>query len=81
MDEITFDTDPKARSLGRRIRERRCQLGMSQEVLALAIGTSQATVSRAEKGLAWLPTSSFLRLRVALGLTEDEFQAWMEVAA
>lgn len=43
MDEI-------ARAIGRRIRERRLLLGLTQEDLAAAVGVHQTTVSEWERG-------------------------------
>lgn len=44
--------DPLAREIGRRIRERRRMLGLSQIDLACHIGVDQTAVSKWERGLA-----------------------------
>jgi transcriptional regulator with XRE-family HTH domain len=81
METTPHLTDKVTRDVGLRIRTRREALGITQVQLAEMIGTSQATVSRAEKGQVWLPTASFLRVKAALGLTDDEFQDLLRGAA
>jgi transcriptional regulator with XRE-family HTH domain len=56
-------------SIGRRIRERREQLGWSQHELAIAAGSNQSTIDRLERGQT--NTSKHLtKIMVALGLDD-----------
>lgn len=80
MDEITF-ANPAARRLGKRIRTRRVTLGMTQDQLAETSGVAQGTISRIERGDRMPTLTTLMKLRGALGLTEDQFAEWLEVAA
>ena len=75
-------TDPRARRIGRRIRERRTQLlEMTQVEFAEAFGLSQAAVSQWESGQRLPSLPSLMKLRGALGLSDEEWLDWVELAA
>lgn len=57
-----------ARELGRAVWRRRRELGMGQEELAKAIGTSQARISRIERGLDNPTLQTLERLKDVLGI-------------
>ena len=80
MDSITF-TNPAARRIGKRIHTRRAELGLTQDELAATSGVTQSAISRIERGAAMPSLTTLLKLRMALGLTDDEFNAWLEVVA
>lgn len=61
------DTDA-LRAFGQRIRERRVELGLSQEALADRAGLHRTYVSAVERGIRNLTLTSILRLAVALDL-------------
>ena len=81
MDTEPRLASPAARSLGRRIKKRRIELGLTQDQLADASGVPQGTISRVEQGQSLPTLPNLLKLRVALGLTDDEFNAWLEAVA
>lgn len=57
--------------LGRRIRERRAEICLSQETLAERAGISVDTVGRIEKGSAAMSIKIFMRLVRELGMDAD----------
>ncbi|WP_212748774.1 helix-turn-helix transcriptional regulator [Nocardia cyriacigeorgica] len=66
-----YEAEKRAVELGRAIRERREDLGLSQTELARRAGTSQAAISRLEAG-EHVPTLNLLdRLAAALDATVD----------
>jgi transcriptional regulator with XRE-family HTH domain len=65
--------DPSASLIGRAVRVRRIELGLTLEALARSAGVSAATISRIERGLA-VPTSA----RTIHGLTNA--LAWPRTA-
>lgn len=81
MTTTTAFTDPRARKLGRRIRAKREDLNLTQTQLAHLAGTQQAAISAWERGRKRPTLTNLVKLRNALGLTEDEFAEWIEVAS
>ena len=72
-------TDPAARRLGKRIRARRAELGMTQLKLAEISGLSQSSISTWEAGRKRPNIDSLVSLRDALGVTPAEFADWIEL--
>lgn len=64
-------------TIGRRIKERRKELGLSADALAQRIGKSRATVFRYENGeIEKLPIDVAKPIAEALGLTLAELLGW-----
>lgn len=61
-----------AREIGRRVRERRLLLGLTQREVADAVGVSREQVSKWEKGAKHLSLGSLLLLGPALGVDPGE---------
>lgn len=80
MNTPTF-TDPRARRIGRRIKSKRKALGMTQDQLADTADLSQGAISKWEAGDATPTLASLLKLRAALGMTDDEFSALIDEAS
>jgi transcriptional regulator with XRE-family HTH domain len=82
MSQVRPKTAPQI--VGNNISTRRKSLGITQEVLALAIGYSRRQVGRIERGEVSLPTEllpaigQVLKLNNPLVLTrEDVFEQWL----
>lgn len=58
---------------GERMRMLRIEAGLSQDELADVAGSSQATISRVEKGLQNMSEPLKVKVADALGLTPEEF--------
>jgi len=69
------------RSLGQALRERRVQLGLSQEALAEAVGVSPRSVTRWEQGRAVPHPDYRRRLARLIGLDPGARRAWTGPAA
>lgn len=67
--------------LGRDIKRRRKQLGLSQSKLAELSGIGQGHISQIENGSRRPNLATLHKLREALGLPPDEFADWIEKAA
>lgn len=64
-----LDAKAKAWFYGELLRERRKELGLTQQELAGRVGRERTYINRIEKGETDLQLSSFIRLTEALGLT------------
>lgn len=80
MSDIEF-TNPAARRMGKRICARRTELGMRQVDLAEASGVAQGLISRLESGQHFPTLQTLIKLKRALGLTDEQFAEWVEVAS
>lgn len=70
-----------ARILGERVRERRLQLGLSQERLAEGTALHWSFIGRIERGQANLTLRNILRLAEALGMDPGDLVAGLRSAS
>lgn len=63
-------------NLGRRIKERREALGMSQEVLSVSLGQTRASIANIEAGRQRVMLHDVPALARALGWTARQLMAW-----
>lgn len=75
MNAITRRPDPTDELVGRRIRERRRELKMSQTRLGQAIGVSFQQIQKYEKGTNRISASKLNRVAEALGVEPGYFYA------
>lgn len=68
-ERAEFDAKACAWYYGEMLRERRKELGITQQELAENVGRERTYINRIEKGETDLQLSSFLRLATALGIT------------
>lgn len=68
-ERAEFDAKARAWYYGEMLRERRRELGITQQELAESVGRERTYINRIEKGETDLQLSSFLRLATALGIT------------
>lgn len=64
-----FDAKARAWYYGEVLKDRRKEIGMTQNELAQRIGCKRTYINRVEKGETDLQLSSFLRIAKALGIT------------
>jgi transcriptional regulator with XRE-family HTH domain len=63
--------------IGKNIKAKREQLGITQEDLALALGyKSKTSINKIEMGLADVPRAKLPAFARALGVTPDELSGW-----
>lgn len=73
-------TPQRTARLGHRIRDRRVELGLTQDQLAEISDVSQGAISRIEHG-ASPSLASLQRLRSALALPDSEWLLWLDLLA
>ncbi|MGJ7905507.1 helix-turn-helix domain-containing protein [Actinopolyspora sp. H202] len=71
---------PRARTLGKELRERREQRGLSLVSTGAAVGWSKAKVSRVERAETGITEADVSALLVALGVTGDEREQLLKMA-
>ena len=70
----------RALTLGHSVARLRGKKSMSQHSLADAIGESQSTISRVEKGLLWPDINKLIKICRVLGVPHMQFLSGMEEA-
>lgn len=78
MPRSTSRTSP-THLFGRRVRARRLEIGLSQEVLAEAAGLHRTYVGSVERGERNIALVNIVRLAGALGVDPAELVAGLEV--
>lgn len=83
MDVGTTLTDERERAtrLGKRIKNRRRDLGITQVQLAEIIGTTQSAVCKWELGYRLPSIANVARLKRGLALSDSDFQSWIDLVA
>jgi SOS-response transcriptional repressor LexA len=79
--EVTSNEHRARLELGGRIRERRKQLGLSQDALAAKVGVKHAFVSAVERGTSGISTFVLAELAAALETTAEELEGRQPPAA
>lgn len=59
--------------LGRNVRNRRKELGLSQETLAVDVGVSQSQIANIELGKTWVSSELLVRLATSLRTEPQSF--------
>jgi transcriptional regulator with XRE-family HTH domain len=77
MDRVPNTID---RSVGMRVRERRCELGMTQQKLAEAVGVTFQQLQKYEGGKNRITAGRLYQLAVALGVEVGYFFEKAEIA-
>lgn len=65
---VTLDADELKAKIGRRIKERRLELELSQDALAAAIGMDRGQLSRVEYGEGGLTTENAVKISHVLNI-------------
>mgnify|MGYP002519660890 CR=1 FL=1 len=69
----------RLKEIGERIRQKRKQLGITQDALAQMAGyTSRSSINKIEKGLVDLPRSKIVEIAEALNTTPAYLMGWEE---
>lgn len=71
---------PHAVACGKRVRDKRIALGMSQHTLAVAVGYTQSAIWRIETGNTLPSDHARVRIAAALGSTAEELWPYPSLA-
>jgi transcriptional regulator with XRE-family HTH domain len=78
---VAAGTRPDIQAVGRYVRVRRGELGLSQVQVAERAGVDKGTISRLETGVAWPWATKRAQIECALGLTSGALEWAQERAA